>query len=102
MIDDETRQRAKEYTEGFAEATADDPKPPAPDLEPMEVAKAEEAASRPVVDDDARVFSEAFHSVTEQAEPAKAAEPVAPAAPMNFKQAFAQARKDGLKVFEFN
>ena len=61
MIDEETRQRAKEYADSFAEATADDPKPPAPDLEPMEPVK--EAASAPVEDEDAKLFSEAFNAV---------------------------------------
>jgi len=61
MIDEETRQRAKEYADSFAEATADDPKPSAPDLEPMEPVN--EAASAPVEDEDARLFSEAFNAV---------------------------------------
>jgi len=91
MIDEETRQRAKEYADSFAEATADDPKPPAPDLEPMEPVK--EAASAPVEDEDAKLFSEAFNAPDA---------PVKPAAPANFKDAFAHARKSGLKVFEFN
>lgn len=88
MIDEETRQRAKEYADSFAEATADDPKPPAPDLEPMEPVK--EAASAPVEDEDAKLFSEAFNASD------------APVKPANFKDAFAHARKSGLKVFEFN
>lgn len=98
MIDDETRQRAKEYTDSFSEATAEDPKSPAPDLEPMEAAKSEEAASRPILDDDVKAFGEAFNAPEATPE----VKPEAPAAKPNFRTAFAQARKDGLKVFDFN
>lgn len=118
MIDDETRQRAKEYTDSFSEATAEDPKSPAPDLEPME----ETRMARPAIkglDDDTKLFSDAFFSMTDVSEKpgdkmlaadkpeseklgAPQGAPAAPEAPKNFKAAFAQARKDGLKVFEFN
>lgn len=118
MIDDETRQRAKEYTDGFSEATASDPKPAAPDLEPME----ETRMARPAIsglDDDVKQFGDAFFKMTDVSEKpgdkmlaadkpeseklgAPMGKPAAPEAPQNFKQAFAQARKDGLKVFEFN
>ena len=85
------------YEAGFAEATADDPKPPAPDLEPMD--EPTKAAPAPA-DDDAQVFADAFKA---EAKPVTKPEvEVKPLAPANFKDAFAQARKAGNKVFEFN
>ena len=99
MIDDETRQRAKEYVDGFAEATADDPKMAKP--EPVEEVAEAPKAEAPV-SDDVKAFSEAFNA-PEATPEAKPEAPVAkPEAPKSFKAAFAQARKDGLKVFEFN
>lgn len=101
MIDDETRQRAKEYTDSFAEATAEDPKPAAPDLEPLGDASAPAAA--PAEDEDAKLFGEAFNApeAEKPGEPMGKPEAI-PLAPANFKEAFAKARKAGDKVFEFN
>ena len=99
MIDDETRQRAKEYVDGFAEATADDPKMAKP--EPVEeVAEAPKVEAQ--VSDDVKAFGEAFNAPEATPEVKPDAPAAKPKAPKNFKQAFAQARKDGLKVFEFN
>jgi hypothetical protein len=118
MIDDETRHRAKEYVDGFSEATAGDPKPPAPDLEPME----ETRMARPAIsgiDDDAKQFSDAFFSMTDVSEKpgdkmlaadkpeseklgAPMGKPAAPESkPETFAQAWKKARAAGVKSFDW-
>lgn len=99
----------KDYESAWAEGEDAKPAPAVMD-EPLEdVAPAQsavQAAAREAADADAKAFSEAFNA---EASPVKAADvkpvdlaPAEPAKPKPFKAAFAQARKDGLKVFEWN
>lgn len=105
MIDDETRKRAQEYVDGFAEATADDPKMPKPDPEPMEAAVTEEAKGRSSWEDqnaaDTKLFSEAFNAPEAKPE-APEAKPATPdAKPETFAQAWKKARAAGVKTFDW-
>lgn len=99
----------KDYESAWAEGEDAKPAPMVAD-EPMvndaPVQSAVQVAARESADADAKAFSDAFNAETSpvadsNAKPVDLA-PMEPAKPKPFKAAFAQARKDGLKVFEWN
>lgn len=99
----------KDYESAWSEGEDAKPAPVVAD-EPMvddaPVQSAVQVAARESADADAKAFSDAFNAETSpvadsNVKPVDLA-PAEPAKPKTFKASFAQARKDGLKVFEWN
>ena len=90
MIDEDVRKRASEYVDAFNKLEDVGSTEKSYDLEPMSDAKVESpemVSAKAEKADEAKSFGDAWHGE---------------AKPATFKDAFAQARKDGQKVFEFN
>lgn len=60
------------------------------------------AEAQTQADSDAQAFSQAFHDAPEVGTEPAPAKSVETAQPTDFKSAFAKARKDGLKTFDWN
>lgn len=98
---DELEQANIDYNDGWGKdettaGTGEAPSQAKPSpVAPKPAENAVVAAAAAARDSDAKEFSDAFNA------PA-APEPKPEPAPKNFKEAFAQARADGLKVFDWN
>ena len=90
MMDEDVRKRASEYVDAFNKLEDVGSTEKSYDLEPMvdtKVGSPEMVSAKAEKANEAKAFGDAWHGE---------------AKPATFKDAFAQARKDGQKVFEFN